>query len=65
MDLVMLFPQRSKAELRRALERVGGEFDLAITAILEDDDMANSVSDPDVENKKGHHRGNALSNLCL
>ena len=52
-----LFPQHSKAELRRTLERVGEDFDTAITAVLEDDDMANSVFDPEVESKKVHQSG--------
>lgn len=60
-DLVTLFPQRSKAELRRTLERVGEDLDTAITAVLEDNDMANSVGDPDMENKKVHQSGN----LCV
>ena len=52
-----LFPQCSKAELRRTLERVGEDFDTAITAVLEDDDMANSVGDSEVESKKIHQSG--------
>lgn len=63
-DLVLLFPRRSKSELRRTLERVGGDFDIAITAILEDDDMANSVLDPVAESKKGHNQGNEIRLTC-
>ena len=57
---MMLFPRRSKSELRRTLERVGDDFDMAITAILEDDNMANCTSDPDAENKKRNHSGNVI-----
>ena len=63
-DLVLLFPRRSKSELRRTLERVGDDFDIAITAILEDDDMANSVLDPVAESKKGHNQGNEIHLTC-
>ena len=56
----MLFPRRSKSELRRTLERVGDDFDMAITAILEDDDMANSTGDPEVEDQRRGHSGNVI-----
>ena len=54
---MLLFPRRSKSELRRTLERVGDDFDMAITSILEDNDMSNSVLDPVTDSKRGHHQG--------
>ncbi len=51
----MLFPQLSKPELRRTLERVGNDFDVAIAAIVGENDMANCVDDPD--NRKEHQPG--------
>lgn len=54
---MMLFPRRSKSELRHTLDRVGKDFDMAITAMLEDDDMANSTGDPDADNRKRQHQG--------
>ena len=54
-DLVILFPQLSRLELRRILERVGNDFDVAIAAIIGENDMANCVDDPD--NRKEHQPG--------
>ena len=54
---MILFPRRSKSELRRTLERVGNDFDVAITAIMEDNDMANSIGDPDIDQGRGHQSG--------
>lgn len=61
-DLVMLFPQLSRLELRRTLERVGNDFDVAIAAIVGENDMANCVDDPD--NRKEHQPGNNRSIQC-
>lgn len=57
-DLVVLFPQLSRPELRRTLERVGNDFDVAIAAIVGENDMANCVDDPD--NRKEHQPGKCL-----
>ena len=54
----MLFPQLSRLELRRTLERVGNDFDVAVAAIVGDNDMANCVDDP--ENRKEHQLGKSL-----
>lgn len=59
-DLVMLFPQLSRLELCRTLERVGNDFDVAIAAIIGENDMANCVDDP--ENRKEYQPGRCRSN---
>ena len=57
---MILFPQLSRLELRRTLERVGNDFDVAIAAIIGENDMANCVDDP--ENRKEHQPGICQSN---
>ena len=54
----MLFPQHSRLELRHTLERVGNDFDVAITAIIGEHDMANCVDDP--QNRKVQQSGKCV-----